>query len=102
MRKKIISFLLCFILLITFCASAFSINTNISVLDYVAKGDGITDDTKAIQSAIDACPVHGSVFIPWTGNSYLISSTLVINKPITIYSNYYGYEKNERTNNASM
>ena len=102
MRKKIISFLLCFILLITICISAFGVNTNISVLDYGAKGNGFTDDTKAIQSAIDACPVHGSVFIPWTGNNYLISSTLVINKPITIYSNYYGYEKNERTNNASM
>ena len=106
--KTIVSFFLCVILLSMICISAFGANTNasnpytVSVLDYGAKGNGSTDDTKAIQKAIDKCPAHGSVFLPWTGNSYKISSTLIVNKPITIYSNYYGYEINERTDVASM
>lgn len=45
---------------------------------YGAKGDGVTDDTSAIQAAITACQNAGSgiVFLPPTSNYYLISSTL--------------------------
>jgi hypothetical protein len=52
----------------------------ISVKDYGAKGDGVTDDTKAIQSAVDACEPRspwitpGEVRVP--GGWYRISATL--------------------------
>lgn len=36
----------------------------INVLDYGAIGDGSTNDGAAIQAAIDACPVGGTVYFP--------------------------------------
>jgi polygalacturonase len=39
-------------------------SARLNVLDFGAKGDGITDDTMAIQSAIFVCPKDGLVHIP--------------------------------------
>jgi|GEM_PF-3192748 len=49
----------------------------VDVRAYGAKGDGVNDDTSAIQSAINALTSGGIVFFP-AGN-YLITSTLNIN-----------------------
>jgi hypothetical protein len=46
----------------------------ISVKDFGATGDGVSDDTNAIQTAIDAVPVGSALYFP-TG-TYLITSTL--------------------------
>ena len=49
----------------------------ISVIDFGAKGDGVTDDTQAFQNAINLSASNGrSLFIP--PGKYLISSTLNI------------------------
>jgi hypothetical protein len=48
----------------------------------LAKGDGASDDTAAIQAAIDACPPGQVVFIP-QGN-YRISKSLVIGRGIIV------------------
>lgn len=54
-----------------------SMDTWVSVLDYGAKGDGTTDDTKAIQQAIDE---NDNVYFP-TG-WYIVSETIKM-KPTT-------------------
>ena len=43
-----------------------------SVLDFGAKGDGVTDDTAAIEAAITAAPAGTTVFFP--AGVYLVSS----------------------------
>lgn len=67
-------------------------NNAVSVLDFGAVGDGVTDDTAAIQAAVDA--VQNNVISRYEGGqsvyfppgSYLISSTIVIEEPTSIPS----------------
>lgn len=47
---------------------------NVKDKAYGAKGDGTTDDTAAIQAAIDACPAGGIVYLP--AGVYRTSATL--------------------------
>ena len=54
----------------------------VSVKDFGAVGDGVADDTAAIQAAIDAVPFGGRVYFP-TGK-YIISAAITVNKPMTI------------------
>lgn len=49
-----------------------------NVKQYGAKGDGVTDDTKAFRLAIAACKTQGAVYIP--AGRYLLSDTLLIKK----------------------
>lgn len=57
---------------------------SVSVLDFGAVGDGVTDDTAAIQAAIDATPQRGVLVFPQASNpagGYRITNTLnFINK----------------------
>jgi hypothetical protein len=54
-----------------------------SVKDFGATGDGTTDDTTAIQNAINSFTVNGGVLNFPVGN-YKISSTLTVSKPVML------------------
>lgn len=45
----------------------------VDIRDYGAKGDGVTDDSEAIQSAIESAEPGETVLVPETNDSYLIS-----------------------------
>lgn len=52
---------------------------------------GTLVETSSIQTAIDGCPIHGTVHIPWKGTSWSVSSAIHIWKPITLEGDYSGY-----------
>lgn len=54
------------------------------VRDYGAKGDGATDDTAAIQAALDAARAVGGVAVYLPPGVYLISSYLRIGSTVTL------------------
>lgn len=54
----------------------------VSVKDFGAKGDGVTDDTAAIQAAIAAAAPCQVVYLP--AGTYKITSPITINKCITL------------------
>ncbi|MDE6491472.1 MAG: hypothetical protein K2L49_09980 [Muribaculaceae bacterium] len=56
---------------------------SVDVRDYVAKGDGTTLDTRALQRAIDECPAGGTVEIP--DGTYLTGALFVERDSIAIH-----------------
>lgn len=52
---------------------------SVSVLDFGAKGDGVTDDTAAIQAAADYCFANRcELYVPNPSVAYLLTSTIYI------------------------
>lgn len=54
----------------------------LSVKDFGALGDGIADDTTAIQSALSACPPGGIVYLPI--GEYRTSDSLIVPPGVTL------------------
>jgi len=54
----------------------------VSVKDFGAKGDGVSDDTAAIQAAINSLPNGGIVYMP--PGDYKVSATLLVHNGITL------------------
>ncbi|HEX6685097.1 MAG TPA: glycosyl hydrolase family 28 protein [Candidatus Limnocylindrales bacterium] len=53
-----------------------------NVRDFGARGDGVTDDTLAIQAAIDSVPPNGSVFL---GQGIFVAGTIELKSDMTLY-----------------
>jgi hypothetical protein len=68
----------------------------VSVMDFGAVGDGVADDTAAIQLALDAGE-NGAVYFP-TG-TYLVSSALTVNASTHVYGS--GFDAIVKTNSAT-
>jgi hypothetical protein len=79
---------------------AIAITSNSNVRDYGAKGDGVTDDTQAINDAIAATQKGGVIYFP-PGN-YLISSELAVNKPLRIKGDGFGSQIHQSTNGSDI
>ena len=62
--------------------TASKLQESVSVKDFGAVGDGTTDDTAAIQAAIAACSIGGTVLFP--PGQFKLTSAITINKPINI------------------
>lgn len=54
----------------------------LSVKDFGAAGDGITDDLAAIQAAINACPSGGAVYLP--RGTYSVSSHITLTDGVAL------------------
>ena len=61
-----------------------TVSASVSVKDFGAVGDGVTDDTSAIQAAVDAAELlvlkrhYGGVSVVFPSGAYLITSTITI------------------------
>ena len=64
-------------------ASAFAATSTCNVRTYGAKGDGVTKDTAAIQSAIDICEKKGGGTVQLTAGTY-VSAPIVLKSNITL------------------
>ncbi|HCM9685769.1 TPA: hypothetical protein N5O21_001032 [Enterobacter cloacae subsp. cloacae] len=62
------------------------LDEHLSVKAFGAVGDGVTDDTAAIQACLDAAPVRGTVYVP--SGMYKITQ-LVINKSLRIFGDNF-------------
>ena len=54
----------------------------ISVKDFGAVGNGVADDTTAIQAAVNATPTGTTIYFP--AGTYLVSNSITINKPLVV------------------
>lgn len=66
--------------------------SNVKLPPYNAKGDGVTDDTTAIQTALNACPAGGIVYLP--AGMYATSAPLTIPPEVTLMGSHGGHIDN--------
>ncbi|PAK25783.1 hypothetical protein CJD44_14220 [Streptomyces sp. alain-838] len=66
--------------------AAGSVRDWLNVKDFGAQGDNVTDDTAAIQAALDACLMGGVVYLPAGG--YRTSAPLTIPPAVTLMSTH--------------
>lgn len=90
MNKSLVLFLLAFVLSLNGVLAANNINFSsiVNVKDFGAKGDDLTDDTAAIQAAIDLSPVGSTIFFP--NGKYAIKSPLRVAKSLTLLGESLG------------
>ena len=75
-----------FCMFFTFSANITASSKVFNVLDYKAKGDGVTLNTKSIQAAIDACSESGGGIVWFPAGRY-VSGTIYLKSHVTLYLN---------------
>ena len=72
----------------------------VNVKDFGAKGDGVTDDTAAIQAALNCAAEKGCrVFIPATGAAYVTSQSVIVKRGVSIFGDSHnGYNGSAASN----
>lgn len=79
MKKNLTLFLFFALILIYVQSSSAQDTSGLNVKAFGAVGDGVTDDTKSIQTAIDqATAAHSGVYLP-QGGTYLVSQVKIKN-----------------------
>lgn len=69
-----------------------------NILTFGAKCDGVTDDTPAIQAALNAAaPVGGVVWLPPGPNAYRCNGSLTIPRHVTLKGGYGGMRRGLQT-----
>lgn len=71
----------------------------INVREHGAVGDGVADDTVAIQSIINNAGDYTRIYFP-TGK-YLLTSAITINKPVYLYGDGFGQTSNNTNGQAN-
>jgi hypothetical protein len=63
----------------------------LSVLDFGAVGNGVTDDTAAIQAAINTASANGggTVYLPNTGSDYIVTAPIKLLPYVTVQGDFY-------------
>lgn len=59
-----------------------SFMVNVRDPKYGAKGDGVTDDTAALQAAVNALPIGGRLLLP--SGTYKVTQSVTVSRPMTI------------------
>ena len=82
--------LLSTILFLTACFTPVFASASVDVKSFGAKGDGVSDDTRAIQDAIESCRAEGGEIV-FPAGTYLISSLLFDTDNSSISSSLHVY-----------
>lgn len=86
-----------------------SINSDIDMinkklLDYVNINEFLNNNTfyEAFNLALMSLKPHGTLFIPYIGEPYVLNDTITIDKPCKILSSYENYDVEESINSVSV
>jgi hypothetical protein len=78
-----------------------AINGTVNVKDFGAMGDGVADDTTAIQAAIDAAYLRGGGTIHFPTGKYIVSSSLIVPQRVTLVGESLGFANQYVTGSAA-